>query len=375
MNSARTLSELKELRQVKEVADKLLNELDAEKRKLEEAKAKQEAILASIGDGVVVTDEEERVVFINTSAERILGLKKKQVMGKLWTDAQVVEDEQGEQVPRNKRLMHRVLKSRAVKSSSRKETHYYARGDGTRFPVYVTASPILLGKKVIGAVEVFRDITEEKAIDKAKSEFVSIASHELYTPLSSLRWHTEMLLDGSVGQMSEDQTKIVKTVENSALRMIDLVGALLNVSRIELGTFAVNPEPTDLSAVAKDAVADLFVQAKEQGVAVETECDENLPLVNVDPKLMRIVFDNLLSNAVKYTPSRGRVRMTLKKGEGEYAKSAVLSVKDTGYGIPINEQQKIFTKLFRASNAVKNVVNGTGLGLYTVKAIVERFGG
>lgn len=366
---------LEELRSVKNVSNKLVNDLDREKDKLAEAKARDEAILASIGDGVITTDDAERVILMNPQAERMLGLKAKSIFGKYWFDVQPVEDEGGTRIPRTKRLVHRALKSRSIQTSSHRDTHYYMRKDGTRFPVSVTASPVILKRKVVGVIEIFRDITEEKMIDRAKSEFVSIASHQLYTPLSSLRWYTEMLLDGTAGEVPSEPKKLIDVIAQTTLRMIELVAALLNVSRIDLGTFAVEPSPTNLSELAKAAEGEQRPQARARKVSVEVRCAPDLPLIYVDPKLMRIVFDNLLSNAIKYTPPGGRVSLTIGKGEGRFTKSMLISVSDTGYGIPKNEQMKIFTKLFRASNAVKNVMDGTGLGLYTVKAIVERFGG
>lgn len=367
--------ELEELRYIKKVSGKLVDDLDREKDKLEEAKARNEAILASIGDGVIATDDAERVIFMNPEAERILGLKAKSVLGKYWHEVQTVEDEEGTRIQKTRRLIHRVLQSSATKTSSHHDTHYYVRKDGTRFPVSVTASPVILKRKVVGVIEIFRDITEEKTIDRAKSEFVSIASHQLYTPLSSLRWYTEMLMDGSAGEIPPEPKKLVEVVAQTTLRMIELVAALLNVSRIDLGTFAVEPSPTDLGELAKAAQAEQRAQSETRNISVEVRSDPNLPRINIDPKLMRIVFDNLLSNAIKYTPAGGRVSLTMKQGEGQYIKSALIAVSDTGCGIPENERAKIFTKLFRASNAVKNVMDGTGLGLYTVKAIVERFQG
>jgi len=132
--------------------------------------------------------------------------------------------------------------------------YYYARKDKTKFPVASMVTPVILDGKVIGAIEVFRDVTREREIDKTKTEFVSIASHQLRTPLSSVSWHAEMLLTGDVGKLNKEQKKYLNEVYRGNQRMVKLVNALLNVSRLELGTFAVNPEPIDMVDLVRSVV-------------------------------------------------------------------------------------------------------------------------
>jgi len=239
-------------------------------------------------------------------------------------------------------------------------------------PVADSAAPLKDFKgKAVGCVIVFRDVTKERDIDKAKTEFVSLASHQLRTPLSSINWYTEMMLSGDAGKINKEQKEYLEEVYAGSKRMVNLVNALLNVSRIELGTFAVDPESVDFRKVAKSVLSELSPEISRKGIKVSAKIEEKLPFITADPKLVRIIFQNLLSNAIKYTKEKGSVNLALKKGK----KDILLKVSDSGIGIPAGQQKNIFTKLFRADNARVGDTEGTGLGLYIVKAIIDHSGG
>lgn len=216
----------------------------------------------------------------------------------------------------------------------------------------------------------YQDITKEQEVDQAKTEFVSLASHQLRTPLSAINWYSEMLLSGDSGKLNQQQQELMQQVADSNRRMIDLVGSLLNVSRIDLGTFAVDPVPTDFKAVAESVLGELQAPIATKNLKVTTWYAPELPLIPADPKLLRMVFQNLLSNAVKYTPEKGEIRLAV--GPEPSGKEVRITVADTGFGIPLNAQEKIFTKLYRADNAREKDADGNGLGLYIVKSIVEQ---
>lgn len=192
-----------------------------------------------------------------------------------------------------------------------------------------------------------------------------------------------MLQVGDAGKLNDKQKKYLEKVYNNNQRMVALVDALLNVSRLELGTFSIEPEPTDVVKVAKKAIDEVRPIIEQRRIKFETHFAEGLPKLNTDAKLMDMVLKNLLSNAVKYTPEDGKVSLELrlvKKGEAVDTReikddSLVIIVKDTGYGIPENQQDKIFTKLFRADNVVEMNSEGTGLGLFIVKSIIDYSGG
>ncbi len=212
---------------------------------------------------------------------------------------------------------------------------------------------------------------ELRSLDLAKDEFVSIASHQLRTPLTALKGYTGMLIDGDAGPLNDKQREYLTEIKNANDRMINLITALLNVSRVDLGVFVVEPEQINLQNVAESALKDLELRINEKKLLINKNFEKDLPPVNADLNIIRMVFQNLFSNAVKYTPPEGSITLTIKKN----GFNILISVTDTGYGIPKDAQPKIFTKMFRADNARVKDPDGTGLGLYIIKETIEKTGG
>lgn len=334
----------------------------------ETERVKDAALLDSLGEGIAVIGEDGLVKKINSMAESLLGWKTDELVGKKWDEMIPLEDEQGNRVPLENRASQRVLETKKTCSN---DSFFYVRSDGKRFPVGTTAAPVLLRGKVIGVIKVFRDVTREKYIDKAKSEFVSLASHQLRTPLASIKWFSEMLLNGDAGELAKEQKEFVNNIFLSNERMVDLVNSLLNISRIESGRIIVDPVPTDLRQLVEDLIKELEPKVKEKNISVAVSVYENLPKIDLDPKLIRQVYMNLLTNSIKYSPDGGRIVVTISIKD----KVVLSQVSDNGYGIPKREQDRVFQKFYRGENIVKVEIDGTGLGLYLVKAIVESSGG
>ncbi len=218
------------------------------------------------------------------------------------------------------------------------------------------------------------DITEEKEVDRAKSEFVSLASHQLRTPLTTINWYTEMLLNEDGGKISEEQRSYLEEIHVSNRHMVELVSSLLNVSRIELGSLMVNPININLLNLIEEIVKFHKVIISSKKIKFSYKVSKKVPVEFLaDKKLLGIVFQNILSNSINYTPDRGSISLSLNLDKSE--KNIIFKVSDSGYGIPKSQQSKIFTKLFRADNAQKIDTNGTGLGLYIVKSIIDKSGG
>jgi len=215
------------------------------------------------------------------------------------------------------------------------------------------------------------DITDQKNLDRAKTEFVSLASHQLRTPLSTVKWHTELLLSDKYGPLNSNQKEHMLKVRRGNQAMVDLVDMLLNVSRIEMGTLPVDIKDTNVEELIDDVLEELIPQIEQKSLVVSKHFGQGFTQIHSDPRLLRIVVQNLISNAVKYNPDQGKVDITLSNHGG---KSAII-VTDTGYGIPPEQQKMIFTKMFRADNVRKKSVDGNGLGLYLVKSIVDMLGG
>lgn len=242
------------------------------------------------------------------------------------------------------------------------------RPDGTSIALRVTSVPIKdIKGNMVSVIVVFEDITKEREVDRMKTEFISLASHQLRTPLSAMKWFLEMLLNGDAGKLSKQQEELVSNVNQSNERMIALVNSLLNVSRLESGRVIVDPELTNLGDLVKDVVKELAVKLHEKQQKILVTIDEHLPQISIDPKLLRQVYMNLLTNAIKYSPENKKITITIYKKDS----NVISEIIDQGYGIPVKDKHKVFSKFYRGENITKVDTDGNGLGLYLVKEIIE----
>lgn len=368
--SDRELQGIKELEKAQATILQTLQEHKQDSKKILQKTAIDEAVLESIGDGLVVMDKLGVITYVNPALERMVGWTPEEIVGNSIVETLILENEKGQKVSYNEEILSKVLAGGVVVADLT-NPFYQCRKDKTRFPISTTVSPILLEGEIIGAVMTFRDITKEKEIDKTKTEFVSLASHQLRTPLSTINWYTEMLLNGDVGVLSEEQDRYLKEIYRGSQRMVSLVNALLSVSRMDLGTFVLEPEPTDFTRLVQNVIKEQEFHIRRKKLAVSTAFPELLPLIHADPKLLSMVVQNILSNAVKYTPEEGTVALSLTQNK----KTILLKISDSGYGIPLAQQGQIFTKLFRADNVREKETEGTGLGLYIAKTIIDNSAG
>lgn len=227
------------------------------------------------------------------------------------------------------------------------------------------------GGEVRTVLSISRDITEAKEIDKVKSEFISVSSHQLRTPLSVIRWCTVMFLDGMLGDITKEQKGYLEKIYGSTRKLIRISNAFFNAAILDLGILSVIPKKTDLIEVAKDSIKDMDADRKERGIKISERYEADLPLIKADKRLLSTIFKGLLSNAVKYGYEGGNVWLEIKKQETD----VLVKISDDGRGIPEKEQPKIFTKFFRADNVKGEELYGTGLDLYIIKEIITNFGG
>ncbi|HCM68554.1 MAG: hypothetical protein A2898_03435 [Candidatus Kerfeldbacteria bacterium RIFCSPLOWO2_01_FULL_48_11] len=334
-----------------------------ERLKYEEQLRMFNRAVESSTDGVLISLPDTTVIYINPTWERLTGYSRNEVVGKKADMLKSGEMSQEEH--------KRLWVSLNAKETYKSETFVNRRKDGTTYNTELAIYPVVVRDKTEFYVVLQEDITKRIEIDRAKTEFVSIASHQLRTPLSAVNWYAEMILAGDVGKVTGMQKKYLQEIYSGNQRMVALVNALLNVSHIDLGTLAIEPQPTNINFLIADVQKELQPLIKARRVKVHATFEEKMPKAPLDPKLIRIVFQNLISNAVKYTPPGGVISIVT-----ELQKDGVLfSISDTGYGIPAQQQNKIFTKLFRADNIRGKDANGTGLGLYIVKSIVNLSGG
>jgi two-component system phosphate regulon sensor histidine kinase PhoR len=216
-----------------------------------------------------------------------------------------------------------------------------------------------------------RLVEELKAVDRTKSDFVATVSHELRTPLTSITGYIEMLLGGDPGELNDEQEHMLGTVDRNASRLRSLIENLLTFSGMESGTFTTDTTPVNLVEVICAAGEDVLPVASRKGITVTTACADDQIVVNADAGQLARVMTNLLSNAVKFTPEGGQVEVRAEAAAGW----AVVSVTDTGIGIPDADKKDMFTRFFRASNATKQAIPGTGLGLAITQTIIAGHGG
>lgn len=325
------------------------------------------AMFMSLGDGAIATNEEGRVTRVNGEALRILGCNERQIVGEWFQKVLIAVDQHGDPIDAMDRPVTKALLSGKPVSARM----FYKSRKGKAVPVYVTVAPIVTHGKPIGTIEIFRDITNEYEIDSLKSEFISLASHQLRTPLTAISTYTHMLLQGFRGEVEEPQKEFLHTILASADRMNQLIDTLLDVQRLESGKVKVNLSNVNITELLRSTKQELWPLAKTKSQFLITKEPAEDVYARTDALMLTEVCTNLISNAIKYTPVAGEIIVSLEDKGTE----VIIEVKDTGHGIPKELHPRVFTKFFRAPNILKEETVGTGLGLYMVKEITQNLGG
>jgi PAS domain S-box-containing protein len=357
------------LQQAQKAIMNVLDDVQEEKQKISLERDKIGTILFGIRDAVLVIDEHYHVTLFNSVAEKISGYTAEEVLGRsLFTVLKFITEKDGTPV-------EQFVRDAIERGTPSKMANHTAliRKDGARVPVADSAAPLKnKDGKIIGCVIIFRDVTHEREIERMKTEFVYVASHQLRTPLTSIKWFTE-LLNADTNNLRADQKEALQQVFQSNERMIHLVNELLNVSRIETGKkYTIVKAPTDLIGVINTVLTENIALIEKKKVRVErcAGTSENFT-VNVDQEKIEQVFQNLINNAIKYSCEQGVIEIGCERKADEL----VFRVQDHGIGIPKKSQARIFEKMFRAENALIADPDGSGLGLYIARAIVEGHGG
>jgi len=323
----------------------------------EEEAMQRQAILESITDGVIVAGQGGEVVLANAAAERILGLSHEKLMGQTI-----------------KRLYAQLLRQGE-----------YRVGEQT---VFEWGNKIIMGSlapvkmpdgTLLGYVSIFRDVTLEQQAEQSKRKFIATISHELRTPMTSIKGYVELMAAGAVGNLTPRQKQFLEIVHNNAERMIALVNNLITVSEMEQGPIRIEPQQVDMAQIIRDAVQSIRSRAEERQIDLVVNLPDDLSPAWGAPRSLRQIMDNLLDNALRYTYPQGRITVWAAEahlGEGDEAQDfLVISVRDTGVGIPEEEQERIFEKFYRAENPLSVEAGGAGVGLAIVKSLVLAHGG
>lgn len=374
------------LAQVRQRAD----ELDEASRIMAARAQTMTSVIDAVTEqSIIGTDPDGTIRVWNPGAEKLLGLPRADVVRRrsivdfhLPTELEDAAADQG-RAPGLDALVHA-----AQEHGSDVRDWTYVAADGRQRIVSVAVTPrtddrgIHAGWNFVGT-----DMTDARATERTKDQFVSLISHELRTPLTSILGYLELVLDDEDQPLTDEQRQYLTTVERNADRLLRLVGDLLFTARVEAGEFTLQPEDVDLVSIVRAAEETARLAATTAGVELALEVPAEGIVVSGDPGRLGQACDNLVSNAVKFTPAGGRVTLAVAAGwrssDGTVTVDehpgaepvAQLSVRDTGIGIPNDEQGKLFTRFFRASTAQRSAVPGVGLGLSITKAITTAHGG
>jgi len=347
----------KELEEARAALINILEDVEEARRKAEEEKNKTLAIISNFTDGLLVFDFENHLSFINPPVEVFFTAAAEQFIGKSLLDLK--------KIFQLKPLINFLEKE--GKEISRKELEV-RQG----LVLEISSIPIMLEGGKTGTLVILHDVTREKMVERMKTEFVSVAAHQLRTPLSAIKWTLKMLLEGDLGQLSSEQRDFIGKTYKSNERMINLINDLLDVTRIDEGRYLFKPVLTDIDPLIQSVINSYKEEFEKKKIKLQLKReDKKLPKVLVDVEKMSLAFQNLVDNALKYTQSGGTITISLKKEEKEIK----ISVKDTGVGIPKDQQIRVFNKFFRGANVMRMETEGSGLGLFIAKNIIEAHGG
>jgi len=311
------------------------------------------SIITNFADGLLVFNEDAELSLINPTAESFFEVRATEIIGKSLV--KLVE------FPLFKSMVN--LLTRESKGLFRRELKVEET-----LVLEVSTVPITRGKESLGILVILHDITREKEIERMKSEFVSLAAHQLRTPLSAIKWTLKMMLDGDIGEITEEQREYLEKSYVSNERMINLINDLLNVSRIEEGRYLYRPDYVQFEDLIISVIDSYQRELEAKKIKFKFEKPKKkISKLKMDAEKMRLAVTNLLDNAIRYTSLKGEVVVSLREVDDKIQ----FSIKDSGIGIPKNQQKRVFGKFFRAANAMKKETEGSGLGLFIVKNIIE----
>ncbi len=346
-------------KKIKVVSDNF-EKLDTSFKVMGEEKKQTEEVVHSMAEGVIMVNKKGEILLMNPAAERLLGVKKEDKIGR-----SVLSDLKEEQ------LVSFVQEpSEAGKS---KEVVIQSQNDHVR-KVLLASNAVIESEdgKTVGFVSVISDVTKQKELEALKNEFLANISHDLRTPITCIRGSLQLLCDTSVNQLSPTQEKFAKLALNNVERLSRLINDLLDLSKLESNKFTIKPIPFHVDNLIQSLVNEFGAWSKTKGITIQTKIEKPLE-IEADQDRISQVLTNLIGNALKFTPSGGTVTVEGRRS-ADLLKIEV-GVRDTGPGIAKNDFQKLFEKFSRIESQAMQGVSGTGLGLTIAKEIVELHGG
>ena len=333
----------------------IANSLRKKEAEITAERDKEKAILSDLSDGLIYIDSRNVIDLVNIRAEKLLSFKAEDVLGKK------IREINFKKLP--------FLKEALQTKSQTYELNFSGMQDN-----YIRITTVEVrndDQKLIGTAKIVHDISREKYVDKMKSEFITIAGHQLRTPLSAIKGALSLFLSGDYGEVNREQRTMIKQSYDYTERLIKLVNDMLNVSSAEEGKFSYEFAKTDVKDFVEKNSERFVDEADSKKISLLFNIAEGLPLIELDQRKFRLVFNALLENALVYNKEKGSVRVSFDKKDDKL----MITISDTGIGIPKDVQEKIFTKFFRAENALKFFTEGNGLDLFVVKNIIDNHQG
>jgi PAS domain S-box-containing protein len=323
------------------------------------------AILDTVVDAIVTIDTHGTILTFNPAAEQMFAMSRDAALGENLGTLMT-----GQNAFPHDGFISSYLGGQAANAIGKVREFTAKRSDGTEFPVELAVGQMEVGgeKRFVGII---RDISERKQLDRIKREFISTVSHELKTPLTSITGALGLLQGGLAGDLPEQGRELLEIAYRNSERLGALVSDILDVEKIEAGRMSYDMRECDISTLIGDCVSSLKTYASTYGVTVETTGLPENPIFTGDPDRLTQVISNLLSNAIKFSRQGQQVEVRADRNDGWF----VLRVRDFGEGIPLDLQDKIFTRFFRVDSSDDRHSGGTGLGLSICKPIVQAHGG
>lgn len=345
-----------------------IEEVKNKEEQATEERNKLNAVLHNMGDGVFVLNKDKEIVLINKEALKLTGFSLKECSDKPYGEILqfVFENDHSKT---NTSFIDKAYETKQIQEMTNHTV--LQRKDGSFVPVKDSASPLIDSKgNVVGCVVVFRDISEERKIDKAKDEFVSLASHQLRTPLTAIAWYTQLLTEKGMN-LTKEQGEIAQNIQDGTERMASLINALLRVTNFELGKITTQKDKVSFAKTVENIKTRYANLIKERGIKININIPEELDTYVADEDFIYLLLENLITNAVKFSKENSEVNISLEK----VGNDLLFEVEDFGIGIDKEYHDKVFSKLFRTERARNVDTMGVGLGLYLCKLIVDRLGG
>ncbi|MBI4051555.1 MAG: PAS domain S-box protein [Elusimicrobia bacterium] len=340
-------------------------QLESDKNRLLNEQVRTEQVLSKMAEGVVVVDAQGNVLMMNPTAEDITGKKLTEAAGKPVTEW-VKKDEQAVALAKEIETPKDRPISKEVEVTTSEELGRTLR-----------ASTALVQNeegKIVGTYATLPDVTKYKQVLHVQQEFVAHVTHELRAPLTSIRSALDILREEFSGKMSSEEGRIFATAVRNSERLADMITEILDFSKIQSGQMTVHPVPSNAEDVLREGVEGLRPWAKKKGLDLTESMEPELPQVMADGRRVVQVLTNLISNAIKFTESPGRITVSAKKGMDKNRGTVVLSVQDTGRGIPKSELNRVFEKFVQIASGEMHV-EGTGLGLAIARALIHLHNG